>query len=162
MRPKSLSPSVEAPQNKAQASFDLELATGELLESADFLERAGWTHRSLGKALLAARVFRVEVAGVQAYPAFYLDPRYKRKDVEAATKLLGDLSGGSKWLFFTTPKGSLARPTSSQHAPTKSKAAAGGVGRSLPAPVIARTPLQALEDGDVQLVKRAAAGYAQR
>ena len=143
---------IQAPQDEVQATFDSELAKGELLESSHFQERAGWTRQALSKAVLAGRLFYLEVAGVRAYPAFYLDLRYNRKDVEAVTKLLGDLSGGSKWLFFTTPKGSLARPKSGSRTGT-------GSASRVAAP---RTPLQALEDGDVELVKRFAAGHAHR
>jgi hypothetical protein len=140
---------LQIPQNRVQANFDEELATGQLLESGTFQKQAGWTRQALSKAVNARRVFFLEVQGVRAYPAFYLDLRYNRKDLEAVTRLLGDLSGGSKWSFFTTPKGSLARPAVEG---TSRTAAAG-------AP---RTPLQALEDGDVELVKNAAAGHAHR
>lgn len=130
---------VEAPQNKVHSTFDVLLANGELLESSLFQHKLGWTRQALSKAVLAARVFFIEVNGVRAYPTFYVDLRYNRKNVEAVTKLLGELSGGSKWLFFNTPKGSLAT--------------AGGVPRS---------PLQALEDGELALVMRTATSYAER
>lgn len=140
----------EAPQNKVQSTFETLRASGKLLESSRFQEQVGWTRQALSKAVLAGRVFHLEVGGVRAYPAFYLDLRYNRKDVEAVTKLLGDLSGGSKWLFFTTQKASLARSDAEPR-----------VGRVLAASQ-ARTPLQALEDGDLERVKRAATGYAER
>lgn len=130
---------VEAPQNKVLSTFDALLANGELLESSLFQDKLGWTRQALSKAVLAHRVFFIEVNGVRAYPTFYVDLRYNRKSVEAVTKLLGELSGGSKWLFFNTPKGSLAT--------------AGGVPRS---------PLQALEGGELALVMRTATSYAER
>ena len=157
------SSSVQACQNKIQATFDSELATGQLLQSGDFRARAGWTRQALGKLVVAGRLFYVEVGGVRAYPAFYLDLRYSRKDLEDVTKLLGDLSGGSRWLSFTTPKGSLARSEFSEQAPRGfSDVARGRSDPATRAPAIPRTPLQALEDGDVEMVKRAAAGHAQR
>lgn len=140
----------DAPQNKVQSTFEALLARGELLESSRFREQVGWTRRALGNAVLAGRVFYLVVKGIRAYPAFYLDPRYTRKDVETVTKLLGDLSGGAKWLFFTTPKASLARLDAERPA-----------GQALSTRQ-ARTPLRALEDGDLDRVKRAAIGYATR
>jgi hypothetical protein len=86
---------LQIPQNRVQANFDEELATGQLLESGTFQKQAGWTRQALSKAVNARRVFFLEVQGVRAYPAFYLDLRYNRKDLEAVTRLLGDLSGVS-------------------------------------------------------------------
>ena len=121
-------------ENEMKVDLEALLASGELVDGAEFYERTGWTQRELDSAVLDGRVFCLEVGGVGAYPTFYTDPRYNREHVEAVTQLLGDISGGSKWLFFTTPKGSLA----------------------------ARTPLAALVNGDLDRVKRAATGYAQR
>ncbi len=45
------------------------------------------------------------------YPAFYVDPRFDRKQLAAITKLLGRLPGGGKWTFFTGAKGSLGSVT---------------------------------------------------
>jgi hypothetical protein len=137
-------------QNKVQSTFESLLASGELLESSRFREQVGWTRRALTRAVLAGRVFYIEVGGVRAFPAFYLDRRYRRMDLEAVTALLGTLSSGSKWLFFTTQKASLAR------------AGAAPCAGQAPAAIQARTPLQALEDGDLDRVQRAAAGFAGR
>lgn len=122
------------------AAFDALLHEGALLDSAAFLERAGFTRQALSKAVLANRLFYVEVGPRRGYPAFYADPALQRKQIEAVCKLLGDLSGASKWLFFITPKGSLAGQESGE----------------------ARTPLQALRAGEFAKVKTAAAGFAQR
>lgn len=121
-------------------SFANLMRTGALLDSASFQERAGISRQALSKAVGAKRLFYVEVGAIRGYPAFYVDPTLQRKQVESVCKLLGDLSGGSKWLFFTTPKGSLARQASGK----------------------ARTPLEALADGDIARVRTAAIGYAQR
>jgi len=122
-----------------QVNFDTALARGLLLRHAQVLSSSNLSHEKLDKAVLASRLFYVEVAGVRAYPAFYFGTRYDRAQLFAVTKTLGYLSGGSKWQFFMTPKGSLARSDSTP-----------------------RTPLQALEDGDIELVKRAALGFVQR
>ncbi len=127
-------------RDDVSASFEALLREGALLDSARFQERAGFSRQALSKAVGAKRLFYVEVGAIRGYPAFYLDPQLQRKQVETVCKLLGDLSGGSKWLFFTTPKGSLARQATGQ----------------------ARTPLEALADGDLAKVKLAASGYAQR
>ena len=157
-----------APQNSVQSTFDDLLANGELLESAEFQKQAGWTRQALSRAVLAGRIFYIEVEGIRAYPAFYLDLRYNRKDVESVTKLLGDISGGSKWLFFTALKGSLAiagavsaEARGAPEAKTRSKQLAGRAELEA-VPGVPRTPLQALEDGDVELVKRSAKAYAER
>lgn len=121
-------------------SFANLMRTGALLDSASFQERAGFSRQALSKAVGARRLFYVEVGAIRGYPAFYLDPALQRKQVESICKLLGDLSGGSKWLFFTTPKGSLARQATGK----------------------ARTPLEALADGDLAKVRTAAVGYTQR
>lgn len=110
------------------------LRTRQALPAADFAQRLGWTRQALSKALAANRVFCFERGGDRYYPAFFTDKRYERRHIEAVSKLLGDIPGGAKWLFFTSPKGSLSR----------------------------LTPLQALERGKLAEVKAAAEGYAQR
>lgn len=110
------------------------IASAQVMASTDFAQRMGWTRQALSKALQARRVFFLESGGERYYPAFYDDRRQERRHLEAVSKLLGDLPGGSKWLFFTTPKGSLA----------------------------GRTPLQALTRGKLDAVKTAAQGYAER
>jgi hypothetical protein len=127
-------------RDDVRSTFDALLNSGGLLDSARFQERAGITRQALSKAVSARRMFYVEVGGIRAYPAFYLDASLERAKVEAVTKLLGDLSGGSKWLFFTTAKGSLAKPSTGTP----------------------RTPLQALMDGDFDRVKQTAIGHAER
>jgi len=117
-----------------------QLSAGEFLDSAEFRKRAGITRQALRKAVASRRMFYLEAGGIRANPAFCLADSLERSQVETGTKLLGDLSGGSKWLFFTTVKGSLAKPDSGR----------------------ARTPVQALVDGDFEKVKRTATGYAER
>lgn len=109
------------------------VAKGELLDPAEFAERLGWTRQALSKALAANRVFFVEHGRNRYYPAFFADPRYERRQLEAVAKVLGDLPGGAKLQFFLNPKGSLNKAT----------------------------PLQALARGQLAAVKTAAEGFAQ-
>jgi hypothetical protein len=105
----------------------------ELLESVQFAEALGWTRQALSKALAARRVFFIEHEGARYFPAFYADHRYERRQLEAVTKLLGDLPGGAKLQFFQNPRGSLSK----------------------------LTPLDALLRGQFAAVKAAAEGFAQ-
>ena len=105
-----------------------------LLDAAELTRLLHWSLDDLEKAVAARRVFFLQATGTPLYPGFYADTRYNRKQLEAVTKRLGDLTGGSKWQFFTSPKGSL-----------------GGV-----------TPLVALLDGKLALVKKCADGFLQR
>lgn len=119
----------DGPENLVEAM----MAKGELLDPVAFAERLGWTRQALSKALAANRVFFVEHGRTRCYPSFYADPRYERRQLEAVTKLLGDLPGGAKLQFFLNPRGSLNRAT----------------------------PLQALARGQLAAVKAAAEGFAQ-
>jgi hypothetical protein len=119
--------------------IDTLLAKGELLDSLAFQVGAQFTRQALSKAVKARRLFYLEVGGVQAYPAFYLDRGLERKQIEAISKLLGDLSGGSKWLFFTQRSGFLALPETGEP----------------------QTPLDALRHGRFEKVKQAARGRAE-
>lgn len=104
----------------------------ELLASAEFTREVGLSRQALSKAVGANRMFYVDFKGERYFPAFYADPMYQRSQVEAVTKLLGDLPGGAKLQFFLNRRGSLA-----------------GV-----------TPLEALAQGKLQKVKDVAAAFA--
>jgi len=104
-----------------------------LLNPSDFTKRLNWTRQALSKALRANRVFFVEARGDRYFPAFFTDPRHERRHLEAVSRVLGDVPGGGKWLFFTTPKGSLS----------------------------GLTPLQALDKGQLVAVKAAAERFTQ-
>jgi len=104
-----------------------------LLNPSDFTKRLNWTRQALSKALRANRVFFVEARGDRYFPAFFTDPRHERRHLEAVSRMLGDVPGGGKWLFFTTPKGSLS----------------------------GLTPLQALDKGQLVAVKAAAERFTQ-
>ena len=109
-------------------------ASNTLLSEQAFASLRGCTSEFLVKARDAHRIFCVTIDGVPQYPSFYADQRFNRRQLGAITKVLGDLTGGSKWLFFTRPKGSL-----------------GSV-----------TPLDALLEGRFADVHATAQGYAER
>jgi len=104
----------------------------ELLASADFLNELGLSKQALSKALGANRMFYVDFRGERYFPAFYVDPMYRRTQLEAVTKELGNLPGGAKLQFFMNRRGSL-----------------GGA-----------TPLEALAAGKLDKVKDVAAAFA--
>jgi hypothetical protein len=107
---------------------------GQLVTPVEFQELMGWaTRQAVWKAAESHRVFYLDYKAQRYFPTFYGDPAYDRKHLEAVTKILGDLPGGSKLQFFLTRKGSL-----------------GSV-----------TPLQALADGRFPKVKDIAAAFAE-
>jgi hypothetical protein len=107
---------------------------GQLLTPVEFQNLMGWaTRQAVWKAAESNRVFYLTYKAERYFPAFYGDPSYDRKHLEAVTKVLGDLPGGSKLQFFLTRKGSL-----------------GG-----------DTPLQALAAGRFAKVKDVAAAFAE-
>ncbi|MFT7773258.1 hypothetical protein [Roseateles sp.] len=119
------------------------LAAGELLDAAQFCQRAGWSPDQVDTAVAEKRLFYVEKGRLRGYPAFFLDASLDRAQLEAVSQLLGQASGGTKWQFFVTPRGSLALPGKT----------IDGVLTEDGRP---RTPLQALRDSDGELVMRAA------
>lgn len=132
-----------APPLTIATTFDTLLAAGELVDELEFCERSRLTPTQLTAALTAGRVFRLEAGAARGYPAFLLDHELDRNQVETVSELLGESSPGSKFAFFTTPRGSLATPGP--------MAGDVRVGTGTP-----RTPLQALRDGDFGPVKQAA------
>lgn len=106
----------------------------QLVTPLEFQHLMGWnTRQAVSKAAGSHRVFSLDYKADRYFPAFYADPAYDRKHLEAVTKVLGDLPGGSKLQFFLTRKGSL-----------------GG-----------ETPLQALAAGRIAKVLDIAAAFAQ-
>lgn len=107
---------------------------GHLVAPAEFQALMGWsTRQAVWKAVDSHRVFYLDFMAERYFPKFYADAAYGRKNLEAVTKVLGDLPGGAKLQFFVTRKGSL-----------------GG-----------ETPLQALAAGRVAKVKDIAASFAE-
>lgn len=105
-----------------------------LVPEYEFAARSNWSSKQLIRAIASQRVFFVEVEGIKKFPTFFLETQYSRRQLEAITRAMGGLHGGSKLQFFTSPKGSL-----------------GGI-----------TPLAALLRGKYQLVKSCAQAYAER
>ena len=107
---------------------------GQLVDPVKFQEIMGWkTRQAVWKAAADNRVFFMEHQAERYFPAFYADQAYQRMHLEAVTKILGDLPGGSKLQFFLTRKGSL-----------------GG-----------KTPLEALAAGGLAKVKDVASAFAE-
>lgn len=80
-------------------------------------------------------MFFVARDGQKLFPSFVVGKSKQcRRHLNEVTRLLGSVDGLAKWLFFTTPKGSLG----------------------------AMTPLEALDGRRFAAVKRAAEGFAQR
>jgi hypothetical protein len=84
-------------------------AKGHLVSPLEFQTLMGWTTRqAVWKAVASNRVFYLTHKSKRWYPAFFGDPSFERKQLEAVSKALGDLPGGAKLQFFLTRKGSLA------------------------------------------------------
>ena len=126
---------IEALAPPVRGSQDLlrSIKRHELLDSGNFTKRLNWTRQALSKAVRAKRVFFLESRGDRYFPAFFTDPLHERRHLEAVSRALGDVPGGGKWLFFTTPKGSLS----------------------------GLTPIQALKRGQFVAVKAAAERFTQ-
>lgn len=108
---------------------------GLLLTSADFLAPLGISRQALSKAVKEQRMFYVEgPSNTQLYPAFFVTDKHQRRLLEKVSRALGDLPGPSKWQFFITPKLSL-----------------GG-----------RSPVKAIQDGDLDRTLTAAAAFKGR
>lgn len=105
-----------------------------LVPEHEFAARSNWSSKQLIRAIASQRVFFVEVEGIRKFPTFFLETQYSRRQLEAITRAMGGLHGGSKLQFFVSPKGSL-----------------GGI-----------TPLVALRQGNYKLVKSCAQAFAER
>lgn len=106
-----------------------------LLEGGEFRRRMGWTAHKLEVEEARGRVFHLAAGQASRYPAFYAEfDAGGRRRLAGVCQLLGDLTGGSKWQFFTGCKCSL-----------------GGT-----------TPLEALREGRLRQVKATAEGFAER
>lgn len=110
------------------------IGRAELLPTAQFLESLGLSKQALSKAVVANRMFYVDYRGERYFPAFYVNPTYRRSQLEEVTQELGNLSGASKLQFFINRRGSLA----------------------------GATPLEALSGGQLEKVKDAAAAFAEQ
>ena len=123
-----------AEREKAGQAMQRLADEGQLITPAAFAEGLQFSRQALSKALKARRVFHVDVQGRRHFPAFFLDPRYERRQLEDICRALGELPGASKLQFFLTRKASLQ----------------------------GATPLEALVNGQFARVRVAAAGFAER
>ena len=130
--PQPLLPPAE--REKAAQAMQQLADDGQLVPAAVFAEGLHVTRQALSKALKARRVFYVDVQGRRHFPAFFLDHRYERRQLEDICRALGELPGASKLQFFLTRKASLQ----------------------------GATPLDALANGQFARVRVAAAGFAER
>ena len=105
-----------------------------LVDEEQFARLSGMAAELVAKAVAQGSMFYVARDGSAQYPSLFADPRIDQRHVKAVCRRLGDLPGGSKWQFFTTPKGSL-----------------GGI-----------TPLDSVQLGMREKVLRAAEGFAER
>lgn len=151
-----------APGSHSREAFYLALAQGGLIPVTALRSNSQHSSSAITRAVREGRRFFVELDGVRALPAFFLDPRYRLRDLEHVTKQLHGISDAAKWVFFILPKGLLSRTLQSTP-PESSEGVAearGSTGSAEPGNVVLRTPLQAIEDGDIELVLRTAAAYA--
>mgnify|MGYP006943326804 CR=1 FL=1 len=87
----------------------------------------GLSHLEVKERVSAGRLFALGLDGRLFYPAFFSAPDLDLEQLGDVCLMLGKLGGAEKWQFFTRPKNSLA----------------------------GKTPLQALKDGELELVIRA-------
>jgi DNA-binding CsgD family transcriptional regulator len=107
---------------------------GELVTSKTLADKLGISPQAVTKARNEKRFFALDVGGEDYYPGFYADPGLDRKVLEDITRVLGDLPGAEKLVFFRSALGSLGD----------------------------LTPLAALRAGKRAPVERAAAAFAER
>jgi hypothetical protein len=121
-------------EKQEQERREQQLASKELLSSAGFRARIGFTPQALSAAVKAKRIFSLQgPSGTAVYPAFFTDKMLDRPVLERVAKALGDLPGASKYFFFTSPRISL-----------------GG-----------KSPLQALAKGKIEEVLKAAQAFVE-
>jgi len=123
-----------AEREKAGQAMQRLVDEGQLVSPAALAEGLKFSRQALSKALKAHRLFYVDVQGRRLFPAFFLDPRHERRQLEDVCRALGELPGASKLQFFLTRKASLQ----------------------------GATPLEALANGQFARVRTAAIGFAER
>jgi hypothetical protein len=123
-----------AEREKAGQAMQRLVDEGQLVSPAALAEGLKFSRQALSKALKAHRLFYVDVQGRRHFPAFFLDPRHERRQLEDVCRALGELPGPSKLQFFLTRKASLQ----------------------------GATPLEALANGQFARVRTAAQGFAER
>lgn len=81
--------------------------TVRLVSEAEFATGSGRSADLMAEAVAAGELFFVAHGEQRLYPSFFFDSAYDKRELAAVTQLLGDLDGPTKWLFFTSGKGSL-------------------------------------------------------
>lgn len=75
----------------------------ELVSKDEFIAMLGDRRRWVNEALKAGRLFYLTApSGLEYFPAFFADARYKRRALGRVAKALDGIPGASKYFFFTT------------------------------------------------------------
>lgn len=106
------------------------VAQGALLPEAQMAVRLGMTPTALVDTCRRYRLFAVDVENCAYYPAFLADPEIDRADLGDVIERLAGVSGWGMYVFFTTPKSSLAgqTPLAALRAGQKTEAELAAVG----------------------------------
>ena len=104
---------------------------GLLVTEVELCGHLGLEPTALQQKVEECCLFTLAVGEDRFYPAFYGSSELAREDIERVSKVLGDLPGWAKWMFFMRKDLSL-----------------GG-----------HSPLEILEQGDLEEVERAAYSY---
>jgi hypothetical protein len=134
IREESAQRRIELGANQGESAPARLVATAKLIHFSHFCAVIGFTPQRVRKDVAAQRIFSVDIDDEPYFPAFFLVEQIRRKDLAKVVQTLEDLTGWSKWNFFTTPNSALDD----------------------------LTPLQALFYGDKKQVLRAAAEFAER
>lgn len=95
-------------RTQAQTQRTKDIAAKKLLTSSAMSDKLGVTKQAITAAVRAHRMFVLTgPSGENFLPAFFADAKYDRKVLGKVSKVLGGMSGGSKWEFFTSPRLSL-------------------------------------------------------
>ena len=73
---------------------------GLLVSEAELASAMGLRTSELRLAVSENLLFKLELEGVEYYPAFYAHPAFKRDHLEQVSDVLSTMSGWSKWAFF--------------------------------------------------------------
>ena len=84
---------------------------GKLLSIEDYRRATGATENKLSKYVASGRIFSVELEGNVYIPAFFLSSMIRHNDSAKVIRSLDDISGWSKWNFFTIPSRTLGGHT---------------------------------------------------
>lgn len=125
---------VQRLRQQSAASRADAVRAGRLIQGKELADRLNLVRQSISAALKSNRLFAFKLEhGRLYYPAFFADEQYDRSALEAVSKVLGNLPAGSKWDFFMHARPSLQ----------------------------GMTPLEALKNGQLDAVRRAAQAFAE-